>query len=244
MQKATAKAAHKANYKAIRQHEAQKKKQRMRWIMGLTAVVFVGLIALAIAFKPSDIVDFDYEALPLSGQADAPVKIVEFGDYKCPVCQTFSQTIVPQIEKDFVDSGDVGLYFANFQFIGPDSFTAAYAAQSVYHQNKDEFWKYYDLIYKNQGPETEQWATVDFLVKLAQDNNIAVDYDTLRSDIENATYADEVEDHNGLARSSKVTGTPSIFINGEKFDNVMDYGAIKSAIEKALSEAKAAKDAA
>ncbi|MBB3112290.1 protein-disulfide isomerase [Paenibacillus phyllosphaerae] len=234
------KASVKANNKQHRQQQAIAKKQRMRILMSLTAVAFIALIVLAFVFRPSSTMEFNYSELPLKGEANAPVKIVEFGDYKCPACQQFSQTIVKQLEQDYISTGDVGLYFVNDTIIGPDSYTAAYAAQSVFHQNPDAFWPYYDAIYRNQGNEMEAWATADYMTTLAQNEKIDVDYDKLRSDIENGTYADEVDSHNKLASQGNVQATPTLFINGEKFEDVFDYEALKKAIEKAKSEAASA----
>jgi protein-disulfide isomerase len=168
------------------------------------------------------------------GSKDAPVKIVEFGDFKCPSCQYFSQEIAPQLEKDYIGKGLASLHFMNFTFLGPDSTTAALAAQSVYHQSNEAYWKFYDALYKNQGNENIQWATPDFLTNLIRSQGIAVDADKVMNDIKNKTYADEVDEHNAKARKAGVTGTPSLFINGVKLGNSMDYDAIKAAIDQAL----------
>jgi protein-disulfide isomerase len=227
------KSAAKASKKIDRQLKQQRKQNRMKMIMWLTGICFVVLIALAVILRPSSTMEFNYAELPMKGKADAPVKIVEFGDYQCPACKVFTEQIVPQLQKDYIDTGVASFYFANRIIIGPDSYPAAYAAQSVYHQNKDEFWKYYELLYKNQGAEGTNWVTTDFLVDLAKQNGIQVDYEKLRSDIENKTYEDEVSDHNALAKNGGINSTPTLIINGEKFDDVFDYEKIKAAIEAA-----------
>ncbi|MNG03806.1 Disulfide bond formation protein D precursor [compost metagenome] len=126
----------------------------------------------------------------------------------------------------------------NYHFIGPDSETAALAGLAVYHQNNEAFWKYYDALYANQPPESERWATVDYLVKTAQDLQLDIDFDKLRSDIENKTYAKELKDQMSKVRPLGITGTPTLFVNGTKVSggNAMEYAPVKVAVEKALKE--------
>jgi protein-disulfide isomerase len=229
------------SYKEQRRNEkleeaARKKKIRIGMLI-TGALIAIAVIVLAViqANQPAKGFPFDYSAQPSIGQADAPVKIVEFGDFKCPVCKTFATTVYPQLKKDFIDTGKVQMYFNNFSFI-PGSRPAAIAVESVYHQNKEAFWPYYDAIYKNQGVETADWATSEFLANLAKTEKLPVDYDLLKKDIDNNVYDKEVSNDNSIASKAKVTGTPALFINGFMipFDVTMDYSKLKAAIEKEL----------
>ncbi|GGD63097.1 DsbA family protein [Paenibacillus nasutitermitis] len=225
--------------KARREQERKKKQKRMQIIMWTTGVCFIAIIAIAIIFQPkAKPLEVAYDQLPVMGQADAPVKIVEFGDYKCPSCKYFAEQIMPQLKADYIDTGKASLYFMNDTIIWEDSTTAALAAQAVFHQSNDEFWKYYEALFKNQqADEHAVWATPDFLTELAKSNEIKVDYDKLRTDIENQTYLDEVKQHTNFAqRDAKVTATPTLLINGVKFENVFDYAALKKAIDSAIGE--------
>ncbi len=219
-----------------RQLEQKRKQRRTRMLMWSTGAAFVALIVLAAIFKPSSKLDLQYDTLPLNGKADAPVKIVEFGDFKCPSCKLFSESILPQLQKDFIDKGDVGFYFANFTIIGPDSNTAALAGQSIFHQNKDEFWNFYHKIYANQGNENVQWATPDFLTDFVKQQGIKVDADKVHQDIVNGTYQKEVTAQINLGKKGNVNATPTLFINGEIFTDVFNYGHLKSAIEAAMAK--------
>jgi len=227
----------------IAQKKAQREQQekRMKRVMWITGACIVVLVVLLLVIRPSSQKgEFDYSALPVLGNPDAPVKIVEMGDYKCPSCQYFTQEISPQLKKDFIDTGKAAMYFSNYLIISPeaDSNTAALAAQSVFHQNKDEFWKYYEAIYRNQGDEMTEWATPDFLVNLARTENIKVDYDQLRKDIDEKTYQKEIDSQNALARKLNVMSTPTVFVNGEKASDKasLDYTLLKPFIEEKLAE--------
>ena len=231
----------KKNANAIAMRKAERERQRkltqkIMWITG-AGIIVLAILILALLPKSDEssrdnAVSFAYENLPVIGNADAPVKIVEFGDYKCPACQYFSQNFKPQLVKDFVDQGLASFHYMNYLIIDPDkdSTTAALAAQSVYHQNNEEFWKYYHAIYDNQQDESTIWATPEFLVELARQENIAVDYDLLAADIKNKTYQNEVDEHQKIAIKNNVRSTPTIFINGIQFTGEMNYNDLAKAI--------------
>ncbi|MEX2460202.1 MAG: thioredoxin domain-containing protein [Paenibacillaceae bacterium] len=214
--------------------EARKKKMRLGMLIA-GAIIALALIILAIiqANQPKKGFPFDYASQPTIGQADAPIKMVEFGDFKCPICKDFATKVYPQLKKDFIDTGKVQLSFINFSFI-PGSTSAAIAVESVYHQNKAAFWPYYEAIYKNQQNEKLDWATSDFLTTLAKTENIPVDYDLLKKDIDDKVYEKTVIADNSIASKSKTNATPTLFINGFPIstEETMDYAKLKAAIEK------------
>lgn len=228
------------------EQEQQKQKTRILVIssIALVVIIFVGLFILASkdAAKNTTSVEpleFNYSELPRLGKEDAPVKLVEFGDFKCPACAQFAGSIKPQIVQDYINEGKAALYYVNMAFIGPDSETASLAALSVYHQNNDEFWKFYDAIYAQQGDESEEWATEDFLVSLAEKEKLAIDYELLRKDIKERTYADELNSDIQTASIAGVTTTPSLFINGVKTAEPFNIEAIASEINAAAKVVEA-----
>jgi len=225
------------------EQERQKKKTRILIIssVALVVILFAALFVLASQESGSGnttgkAVEFNYSDLPRLGSEDAPVKIVEFGDFKCPACAQFTGVIKPQIVQEYVNSGKAAFYFVNMSFVGPDSETASLAALSVYHQNSEDFWKYYDALYANQGDEKKEWATRDFLVNLAKEQNLSIDFDLLSTDIDNRTYADELARDNNLAAAAQVTNTPSVFVNGLKIVEPFNYQAISQQIDTAAKE--------
>jgi protein-disulfide isomerase len=229
--------SHKDKRKNERLAEAARKKKMRMGMLIVGAVVVIAVIVLVIiqASQPKKGFPFDYASQPTIGQASAPIKMVEFGDFKCPTCKQFATNVYPQLKKDFIDTGKVQLSFVNFSFL-PGSTPAAIAAESVYHQNKEAFWPYYDAIYKNQQDENLDWATSDYLSSLAKTEKLPVDYDLLKKDIDDKVYEKDVTSDNSIAGRSGVTGTPAIFINGFKIDikETMDYTKLKSLLEKEL----------
>jgi protein-disulfide isomerase len=201
------------------------------WTGVLVVIVLIGLLVFQRANAPGT--DFKLAEQPGIGNADAPVTIVEFGDFKCPSCQYFSQIIYPQLKKDYIDTGKVRLYFVNYPFIGPDSTTAAQAAEAVFHQKPDAFWGYYDDVYKKQGPETTNWATPETLVNLAKESAPGLDYDLLLKDIQNQTYSAQVKDDYKLGQTAGVSSTPTLYINGKAFLDFSNYPKLQQTIDQA-----------
>src|SRR3954463_6148013 len=108
------------------------------WVIGFVTICLVGLIFLSNNAKKEAI---DYAGQPFLGEKSAPVKIVEFGDYKCPYCKNFNDSLLPSIEKDLIDTGKASLYFMNYSFINVDSTRSAKFAEAVFKELGNEtFW--------------------------------------------------------------------------------------------------------
>ncbi len=91
----------------------------------------------------------DPGTLPVLGNKNAPVTIVEFSDYQCPFCSKFYQQTEVPFKKDYVDTGKVKIYFRDY----PLSFhagaqKAAEATRCAFDQGK--FWEMHNLIFDNQ----------------------------------------------------------------------------------------------
>lgn len=181
------------------------------------------------------------EGQPTQGNSDAKVKIVEFGDFKCPACRSFESDIYPQVKEKYIDTGKASLSFVNFSFLSEtfrlpdnDSRRAAMYGEAVYHQNKDAFWTFYDLLYKNQGDESQVWATKEFL------NNIVkqipgLDADKIEKEVENNTYQKEFDLDNSIVRQTGVDVAPSIFVNG-RFVESPTFENLSKIIEEELAK--------
>ncbi|MGL6101886.1 MAG: thioredoxin domain-containing protein, partial [Exiguobacterium acetylicum] len=106
------------------------------------------------------------EGQPTQGENSAPVSIVEFGDYKCPSCKQWGETVYPKLKKEFIDTGKVQFSYINVLFHGEESILAAKASESVYRQDKKAFWTFHKAIYDAQ-PRVEQhddpWVTEESL---------------------------------------------------------------------------------
>lgn len=224
--------------------QAKARKQKIQTLTLWTAIVLVlvgGLYFLTSFLsdqqaKPVNEKIFAYERQPVIGNPDAPVKIVEFGDYKCPVCKRFAEEIFPQLKRDFLDTGKVGMYFIDKPFIGEDSVTASMAGEAVYRQKPEAFWTYYKAVYAHQGLESDRWATVPFLVELAKKEVPDIDHSRMERELNDQVYMEEVEADRKIAAELGVDSVPTLFINGKRVDQnvVFDYPSLKKQIEEEL----------
>ena len=147
-------------------------------------------------------------ASPMLGSKDAPITMVEFGDYQCFYCNKFYHTTEPDIMKNYVDTGKVKLIFKDLTIIGQDSVNAANAAHCA--QEKGKFWEYHDMLYNNWSGENTGWASSKNLLTFATQLNIT-DSD-FNSCMSGARYISVVKGSVSDAQTLGLTGTPDFFI--------------------------------
>lgn len=176
-----------------------------------------------------------YENQPYIGNSDAPVTLVEFGDFKCPSCKEFHGSVYPKLKKEYIDTGKVKMYFVNYAFLAPDSLTAAMIGESVYKQAPKAFWTYYDLVYTNQQKESEAWATPEFLLGLIKSHIPNVDTNEITQELKGNSLREIVEADRAIAKDNQVNSVPTIFINNKKIV-LDDYNQIKQMIDKELQK--------
>ncbi|MBM7713564.1 protein-disulfide isomerase [Bacillus thermophilus] len=179
------------------------------------------------------------EQQPTMGKTDAPVSIVEFGDYKCPSCKAWGETVFPQLEKEFIQTGKATFSYINVLFHGEESTLAALASESVYKQDPDSFWAFHNAVFAQQ-PETQQhdnqWVTSEKLVEIAKETAPEIDLKQLEEDINTEGTKEEVKKDDDLVKEFNVELTPTIIINGVMVEDPFDYDAIVSLIEKELEK--------
>ena len=102
---------------------------------------------------------------PILGDSNAPITVLEWGDYQCTFCYKFHQNTLDIINNDFIKTGKVKLVFKDFPLNGPDSLLAAEAAYCAEDQGK--YWQYHNELYKNWGGERTGWITKESLDRFA-----------------------------------------------------------------------------
>ena len=151
---------------------------------------------------------------PILGDPNAPITLVEFGDYQCHYCNVFFQSIEEDIIKNYVETGKVKMIFKDYNIIGPDSINASHGAHCANEQ--ELFWEYHDILYSNWTGENNGWASSSNLRIFADEINVNVDKWT--ECMNEKTHSKRIIDSNNDAKSLQLTGTPAFFIinsNGE-----------------------------
>ena len=145
---------------------------------------------------------------PILGSKDAPITMIEFGDYQCFYCNKFYHEIEPDIMKNYINTGKVRMVFKDFTIIGQDSVNAAHASHCAQEQGK--FWEYHDALYNNWAGENTGWASSDNLLKFAK--QIGLDGNAFSQCMAQSKYISTVQGSLSDAKDLGLTGTPDFFI--------------------------------
>jgi len=149
----------------------------------------------------------------VQGNPSATIELVEYGDYQCPHCGR-AYPIMQQIQEAMGDQ--LKFVFRNFPLtnIHPDAMNAAVAAEAAGIQGK--FWEMHDLIFEHQNRLLE-----NHLLSYAE--GLGLNVEQFKNDMLSEPVLSKVEDDFESGMRSGVNGTPSFFINGEKYSNSWDY---------------------
>jgi protein-disulfide isomerase len=179
------------------------------------------------------------------GNANAPVTIVEYGDYQCPFCTRYFSQIQPAVKTQFLDTGKAKMVFRDFPFLGPESTAAANAAQCAGDQGK--LWSYHDALYaakivdesKSQSAENDGFYSRTEFLALA--GKVGLNVQTFTSCIDNNTDANAVSAEKSAAVAGGIQSTPTTIVNGKMVTEPdgtsagADPTAVLAAIESAVN---------
>jgi protein-disulfide isomerase len=166
----------------------------------------------------------------LSTAADGKVTVVEFLDFECEACGA----VYPGVEKLRAEYGDRITYVVRYFPIDghPNAFNAAHAAEAAARQGRFE--QMYVKLFDNQtawGHTRESRAPV--FEGYAQE--LGLDMARFRADVRSADVADRVKSDSTDGVALGVSGTPTFFVNGERFTDRPSYESLKATIDRALS---------
>jgi protein-disulfide isomerase len=166
------------------------------------------------------------------GNANAPVRVVEFADLQCPFCRDFAVGDLSNVVQRYVRPGKVKMEFRSLAFIGPDSLRAARVAEAAGQQNK--LWSFVDLAYHNQGKENSGWATDAFLKRIAG-SVPGLDANRVFSARNDAAVTAQLKAAQSLATGSGVNETPTFLVGRGNDLTAVDAAGLNAAIKTALA---------
>ena len=171
-------------------------------------------------------IDVDPERDHIRGPLDAPVTVVEYGDFECPYCGQ-AEPVVRELLRDF---GDVRYVWRHLPLndVHPHTQLAAEAAEAAADQGA--FWEMHDLLLEHQ-----EALRPNDLVGYAEQLGLDVERftDVLREHADAARIADDVDS----ADLSGVSGTPTFFINGRRHYGAYDIATLSAAVRAAGAQA-------
>jgi protein-disulfide isomerase len=162
----------------------------------------------------------------IEGDANAPITIIEYSSLSCPHCARFQKDVLPQIKKDFIDTGKVKLIQRDFPLNKP----AVQAAQLAHCAGPMRYVAMVDVLFKTQ----DQWLTEDATEKLAQIAATAgMDRPTFDACLANKDIeAKIVATRKAGEDAFQVNSTPTFIINGVKREGEQSYDDLKALFAK------------
>ena len=157
--------------------------------------------------KQTSNVFFD-NASPSMGNKDAPITMVEFGDYQCHFCNQYFHNTQHQLIEKYVNTGKINILFKDFTIIGPDSDSAALYAHCASEQGK--FWNFHDILYDNWTGENNGWASNENLWKFAME--LKLDMKEMTKCVNDKKYVEKINSSKRDGVNLGITGTPAFFI--------------------------------
>jgi protein-disulfide isomerase len=161
----------------------------------------------------------------IQGPAEAPVTLVEYGDYQCPYCGA-AYPIIKEVQARMDES--LRFVFRNFPISTshPHAEQAAEAAEAAAAQ--DRFWEMHDLLYENQS-------------RLGEENlrgyaeELELDVPTFNRELAEHVHAERVREDFMSGVRSGVNGTPTFYVNGARHDGSYEIETLLAVLERAAA---------
>lgn len=159
----------------------------------------------------------------IQGAANAPVTLVEYGDFECSHCGA-AHLVVKRIQETMGDR--LRFVFRNFPLTQIHSHAQHAAEAAEIAASEDSFWEMHDILYENQkalaDPDLIAYAKV-----------VGLDAADFAEDLTNGTYAEKVRADFLGGVESGVNGTPTFFINNRRYNDSASYETLLAALENA-----------
>ncbi len=164
------------------------------------------------------------------GPEDAPVTLVEYGDFQCPACGDAHEVIREALESL---QAHVRFVFRHFPIdhSHPQARLAAEAVEAAGAQGR--FWEMHDHLLQHRHPERLERSEL-----VAAAGELGLDVDRFERELEEGTHADRVDEDLDSGVRSGVNGTPTFFIDGVRYDGTWERGELKRALEVAAIDAR------
>ena len=155
------------------------------------------------------------------GKPQAPVRILEYGDYECPFCGK-AYYVIEQLLQEKGDSFCFGFRQFPLVDVHPHALSAAMDAEAAGRQRK--FWEMHAALFENQSLLDEEYV-------LGYAREIGLDMESFLKDIESEEIEARIQEDIDSGVENGVGSTPAFFINGQLYDGPYDYGILSRIID-------------
>ena len=159
----------------------------------------------------------------IQGPANAPVTLVEYGDYQCPYCGA-AYPIVKDVQAQMGDR--LRFVFRNFPITTSHPYAAQAAEAAEAAAAQERFWEMHDTLYENQ-------SRLDLDGLLAHAERLGLDLARFERELTDHVHADRVHEDFMSGVRSGVNGTPTFYVNGVRHNDSYEREPLLAALEDA-----------
>lgn len=158
------------------------------------------------------------------GPQDAPLTLIEYGDFQCPYCARAHEALTSLAD----ELGDIRLVFRHLPLadLHPLAELAAESAEAAASQGK--FWDMHDSLFEQQADLMDEQDLADLA------DSVGLDPDRYRADVEGRRHRPRVQGDLERARADGASRTPTFFINGALYQGDSDRASLQQALSAAL----------
>jgi len=208
------------------------------WLVGGGFVIVVLIVVLinwsnSQAIQASTQIDVPvaWQNRNVLGDPNAPVTVEAWEDFLCPSCGQWTSTVEPKLIEDFIKTGKAKFVYQYFPLSshGPGATLGAMAAECAADQGA--FWPYHGVLFQVAASQGASGFTVERLISQAETANL--DSRTFTQCMTGQKYRTKIQESvNQATNTLRLTGTPSVIVDGRLLENAFDYAAISSLIEQ------------
>ncbi len=207
--------------------------KRFLLVMAVFVAIFIGLLFLnkKDAGAPTAPASSDGLTSRTYGEGKSGVKLIEYGDFQCPVCQQY-YPIVRQIKEKYKDQ--ITFQFNHFPIVSshPKAMAAHRAAGAAARQGK--FWEMHDLLYENQASWSQAPNPSSTFEGFA--SQIGLDLEKFKQDSSSESVATEIQADLKAGQDAGVNGTPGFLLDGKLIENPRSIEEFEKIIDEAIQK--------
>ncbi|MFQ5764028.1 MAG: DsbA family protein, partial [Rhodospirillales bacterium] len=163
--------------------------------------------------------------------SDAPVTIIEYSSLGCPHCAAFHRDTLPQLKREYIDTGKAKLIYRDFP-LGTPALAASMIARCA---GREKYFGFIDILFRSQSQWSRSKNPLAALTRIARFGGMS------EADVQACLRAQAILDgiRQGAAlaqQNHNVKSTPTFLIEGQVISGSMPYEHFKKAIEKALKK--------
>ncbi|WP_122819649.1 DsbA family protein [Varibaculum vaginae] len=172
------------------------------------------------------------------GSPKAPVTMVQFSDFSCPMCYQYESTVFPQL-KPYIDNGTLRIEFNNLTIFAREYHSDLAAAASIAAAKQGKFWEFLVSATNLAGEEGSGHITWDqqLVTEVAKSAGVG-DLERFTQDLNSSETAKIVRQESRHASSAGLSGTPAFFINNYYITGALPAESFLQTIEIALKDTK------